>query len=205
MLATAAALICGFCAASAAYAGGGPFGIDHRVPYDDSGIWNRQVQKGVEYTTAATVILGALWEGGDDRLGRTFWQSFDSMAFSVGTAQVMKWTFSRVRPSDSPNPNLWFQGGGNQSFPSGEVSEIAGAVTPFVLEYGQEHPLVYGLEGLVAYDMVARVKVQGHWQSDVLVGAALGTAFGFYAHGRDTPLFLSWMPHGIAIGLHKQF
>ncbi len=58
---------------------------------------------------------------------------------------------------------------------------------------------------LFSYDMIARVKVRAHWQSDVLVGAGLGTAFGFYAHGRETPLILSWMPHGVFVGFKKQF
>jgi hypothetical protein len=188
-----------------AFAGDGPFGIDHRIAVDNSGIWKRQIQIDLEGAAALTVIGGALWEGGDDRLGKTFWQSLDSMAFSFGAAEAMKVTFSRVRPSDTANPNQFFKGGNNRSFPSGEVSEIAGAVTPFVLEYGRDHPAVYSLEALVLYDMVARVKVRGHWQSDVLVGAGLGTALGFYAHSRDTPLILSWMPHGIYVGLSKKF
>jgi undecaprenyl-diphosphatase len=186
-------------------AGGGPFGIDHRVAYDNSGIWKRSIQKDLAAATALGVIGGALWEGGDDRLGKTFWQSLDSTVLSVGSAQVMKFAFSRERPAQTADPNAFFKGSGKQSFPSGEVAEIAGAVTPFVLEYGPDHPAVYGLEGLVLYDMIARVKVRGHWQSDVLVGAGIGTAFGFYAHGRDTPLILGWMPHGIYVGFKKKF
>lgn len=205
---TAAALVAGMLLvvfSSSARAGGGPLGIDHRVAYDNSGIWKRQYQLDLEYGTALAVIGGALWEGGDDRLGRTFWQSFDSMVFSVGGAQVMKWAFSRERPSVTSNPNQFFKGGGNQSFPSGEVAEIAGAVTPFVIEYGRDHPAVYALEGLVLYDMVARVKVRAHWQSDVIVGAGIGTAFGFYARQRDNPLILGWLPHGAYVGLKKSF
>ncbi|MDR2013412.1 MAG: phosphatase PAP2 family protein [Rhodanobacter sp.] len=190
---------------SSAQAAGGPFGIDHRIAYDNSGLWKRQYQINLEYATALTVIGGALWEGGDSRLGHTFWQSLDAMVFSVGAAQVMKWTFSRKRPSATANPNEFFKGGGNQSFPSGEVSEIAGAVTPFVLEYGREYPAVYGLEGLVLYDMVARMKVHAHWQSDVIVGAGIGTALGLYAHQRDNPLILGWLPHGAYVGLKKTF
>ena len=34
-------------------------GVDHRVQLDDSGIWNRDVQKGVEYGTIAVVLGGA--------------------------------------------------------------------------------------------------------------------------------------------------
>ncbi len=188
-----------------AVADDGPFGIDHRIAYDNSGVWKRSYQLDVEYATALTVIGGALWEGGDDRLGKTFWQSLDSTAFSEGTAQLMKLTFTRARPSQTADPNQFFQGSGNQSFPSGEVAEIAGAVTPFVLEYGPEHPAVYGLEGLVLYDMIARVKVRGHWQSDVLVGAGVGTAFGFYAHSRESPLILGWMPNGVFVGFKKKF
>jgi hypothetical protein len=103
------------------------------------------------------------------------------------------------------NPNQLFKGTGNQSFPSGEVAEIAGAIRPFVLEYGSEHLAVYGLEGLVLYAMVAHVKVRGHWQSGVLVGPCIGTAFGFYAHARDNPFILSWMPHGAFVSFKKQF
>jgi undecaprenyl-diphosphatase len=194
-----------FCGGGSALAAGGPLGIDHRLHYDDSGIWKRGYQHDLQYGTIAAVVLGSLWEGGDTRLGRTFWQSFDSLALSSVAAQGLKLAFSRERPSQTDDPNAFFKGHGNESFPSGEVTVVASAVTPFVLEYGHDYPAVYGLEALVAYDMVARLKVQGHWQSDVLAGAAIGTAFGYYAHSRDQPLILGFMPHGIFIGLKEQF
>jgi hypothetical protein len=34
-------------------------GIDHKVTFDESGIWNRNIQKGLEYGSIA-VVLGAL-------------------------------------------------------------------------------------------------------------------------------------------------
>ena len=40
--------------------------------------------------------------------------------------------------------------------PSGEVALVASTVAPFVFEYGRDHPMVYGLELLTLYDMVAR-------------------------------------------------
>ena len=67
---------------------------------------------------------------------------------------------------------------GGRSFPSGEVAEISGIVTPYVLEYGNDHPAVYALEVLPVYDAIARVRVQAHWQTDVIAGFALGTASG---------------------------
>src|ERR1700747_2823676 len=119
-------------------------GIDHLVPYDDSGIWKRSNQEFVEYGLIAAEVGGALWEGGESRLGQTFWRSIDSSVAAGLVAQVMKVAFSRVRPRDSGpppgDPNLWFQGHGNQSFPSGEVTAVSSIITPFVLEFGHDHP-----------------------------------------------------------------
>jgi undecaprenyl-diphosphatase len=78
-------------------------------------------------------------------------------------------------------------------------------VTPFVLEYRADTPAVYALEALPLYDVIARMKVQGHWQTDVLAGFALGTASGYYAHNRTSPFLLSYMPHGIFVGWRKSW
>lgn len=188
-----------------ARADGGPFGIDHRLNYDDSGIWRRSVQTDLQIGVGVAVLGGALWEGGESRLGRTLWQSVDAMALSGATTEVMKFTFSRERPDRTDDPGAFFKGHGNQSFPSGEVAQMAAAVTPFILEYGEEHPAIYALGVLPAYDMIARMKVRGHWQSDVLAGLAVGAAFGWYAHGREHPLVLSVLPDGFMVGFGKRF
>ncbi|MGH8428525.1 MAG: phosphatase PAP2 family protein [Gammaproteobacteria bacterium] len=184
---------------------GGLVGIDHRLPNDDSGIWKRSRQLDLEYAVIGTEIAGSLWLGGQSRLGRTFWQSVDASVFSGVTAQVLKYTFSRARPYQSESPGYWFQGNCCQSFPSGEVTLQASFVTPFILEYQQQDPWVWALEALPLYDAVARVKVQGHWQTDVLAGWALGTAFGIFAHNRQMPFFLGYMPDGIVVGWQKSF
>src|SRR6516225_5658864 len=182
-------------------------GIDHLVPYDDSGIWKRSNQEIVEYGVIAAG--GALWEGGESRLGKTFWRSIDSGVAAGIVAQVMKVAFSRVRPRDSGpggDPNLWFQGGGNQSFPSGEVTAVSAIVTPFMFEYGHDHPGVYALGLLPVYDAIARVKVQAHWQTDVLAGFALGTGTAWLIHrSPNSPFILQVMPHGIYVGIKKSF
>ncbi|MER3546326.1 MAG: phosphatase PAP2 family protein [Rhodanobacteraceae bacterium] len=189
----------------ASHAGGGPLGIDHRVAYDNSGIWARHDQLAVEYGTIAVVIGGSLALGDQDKLGDTFWRSLDSMALSAAVAQGGKWIFQRERPSQTDNPDEWFKGTKYQSFPSGEVAAIAGAVTPFVVEYGHDHPAVYALELLPLYDSIARVKVRGHWQSDVLVGWAIGTGAGIWAAHRQSPLILGWLPHGFEVGFVHHF
>jgi hypothetical protein len=191
----------------ACLAGGGPFGIDHEWTYDDSGIWKRSNQEVLEYGLIGAELVGALWEGGETRLGRTLWQSVDASAASGVVSFAMKYAFSRVRPIDSSNdPNLWFKGHGNESFPSGEVTAVSSIVTPFVLEYGPDHPLTYALEALPIYDGMARMKVQAHWASDVIAGYALGTTAGWLMHrNTNTPYTLSVMPHGIYVGISKSF
>ena len=200
-------LVC-LCAAAplhVAMAGSGPFGIDHLVHYDNSGIWARNNQKILMGATIVTVVGGSLALGDQDKLGNTFWRSLDSMAVSSAISQAAKWTFQRERPSQTSDPNKWFQGTRYQSFPSGEVAAIAGAVTPFVVAYGHDHPAVYALEVLPLYDAAARVKVHGHWQSDVLAGWAIGTGIGIWAAHRNSPLILGWLPGGFQVGFIHRF
>jgi hypothetical protein len=194
-------------AAPAAFAGGGPFGIDHEWSYDNSGIWARPKQEVLEYAMIAFEVGGAVWEGGDSRFGHTLWQSVDSSVASGIVALALKYATSRVRPIDSGgDPNLWFKGHGNQSFPSGEVTLVSSGITPIVLEYRHDDPWVYALELLPIYDGIARMKVQAHWQSDVIAGFALGTGVGWLMHSHEgTPFVLSVLPHGFYIGLKKSF
>ncbi len=191
---------------SCAFAGGGPLGIDHLVSYDNSGIWNRSVQKDLAMGAALTVIGGAIFADNDSRIGHTFDQSLDAMVLTAGTTTVLKYAVSRPRPSEDSNPNDFFKGHGHQSFPSGEVAEISAVVTPFIAEYHGDHPAVWALALLPAYDAVARVKVHGHWQSDVLAGAGIGIAWGIWAHHRKTPLIMGLLPgRGLMVGYAKQF
>ena len=188
-----------------AFGGGGPLGIDHRLAFDDSGIWKRSNQTGLQNLMIAGVVAGAVWEGGETRLGRTYWQSVDSLLLSSVAATGLKYTFSRKRPTETENPNEWFKGKGHYSFPSGEVAAITGIVTPFVLEYGKDHPSVYLLEALPLYDAIARMKVRAHWQTDVLAAFAVGSASGYYAHDRNSPFVLSYLPNSFFVGFKTKW
>ncbi|MEO8778310.1 MAG: phosphatase PAP2 family protein [Rhodanobacter sp.] len=187
------------------FASGGPLGIDHRIHYDNSGIWNRSDQNILMYGTVATVVGGALAFGDQDKLGDTFWRSVDALAVtSIGTTGL-KLAFQRERPSQTSDPNRFFAGTHAQSFPSGEVAAISAAVTPFMVNYGPDHPAVYALALLPVYDAIARVKTRGHWQSDVLVGAAIGTGVGLWASHRHSPLIIGWLPGGFQVGFIHHF
>lgn len=179
-------------------------GLDHQLAYDQSGIWNRNVQLVVEYSAVAITAGGALWLGNDTELGNTFWQAADAEAISAVAAQGMKYAFRRARPNSGLGPGAWFVHGGD-SFPSGEVTLQASFVTPFIVNYGRRYPLVWALELLPAYDAMARMKAQAHWQTDVLAGWALGTAVGYLATTWKTPLFVQILPHGLTVGFSKRF
>jgi undecaprenyl-diphosphatase len=180
-------------------------GFDHRLTFDDSGIWDEDVQDAVLYALVGGEIVGAFWEGGETRVGRVLWQSIDASAAGFLTSEVTKRLFTRVRPRDADDPDLWFEGGSNDSFPSGSTIAVTSIITPFVLEYRKDHPAIYALEVLPVYTAIGRLKVQAHWQTDVIAGFAIGTAWGVLARRRENPLILNLLPDGVEIGWRKRF
>jgi hypothetical protein len=188
-----------------AHASDGPFGIDHEWQLDQRGIWARKYQTALEFGVLATEIGGSLWLGNDDELGHTLWQTVDSTAVSSIAAELLKLSFSRARPDQGNNPNQWFKGRCCESFPSGEVTLQASFVTPFIANYARDYPWVWSLELLPAYDAIARLKSQAHWQSDVIAGWVLGSAVGYWATTRSTPFAVQVLPHGLSVGFYKRF
>jgi len=180
-------------------------GIDHELPLDQHGIWSRNYQAGLEYGAVALEAAGSLWFGNDDELGHTFWQSVDSSVIAGIGATLLKHTVGRPRPYQDDNPNQWFRGSRYQSFPSGEVTLQASFVTPFIVNYARQNPWVWALEILPAYDAIARLKSQAHWQTDVIAAWALGTGVGYWSTTRATPLSVQILPGGLSVGFSKRF
>ncbi|MDE1977189.1 MAG: phosphatase PAP2 family protein [Elusimicrobia bacterium] len=179
--------------------------IDRRVHEDTSGVWAAAKSPDFPAGLTAAAALGAFWEGGNNRLGKTLWQCLDADALSGVTTQALKLTFQRERPTQTSDPNEWFKGPHSQSFPSGDVSTVTSLVTPLILEYHDDHPSVYALTALPIFDMAARMKAHAHWQSDVLAGAAVGAISGYLVRKLKTPFILSIMPNGVAAGLRYRF
>ncbi len=179
--------------------------VDHLVSYNASGLWNPTVYRSLVGGLTIAQIGGALWEGSEPRFGKTMWQGVDAELIAGATAQVGKYIFTRVRPNDGANPCLWFQGGSNYSFPSGEASVAAALVTPYILEYGGEQPAAYALLLLPLYVGAGRIKNQNHWQTDVLAGWAIGGLSGWVSHSLETPIMIRLLPHGFEVGLKAQF
>jgi hypothetical protein len=192
------------CWAGSALAADGPMNIDHKLNYENAGIWKRSNQTALAGVLIGGEIMGALWEGRDTRLGQTFYQAIDASAIGAVSSELLKHTFRRLRPTQTDDPNQWWEHGG-RSFPSGEVTLAAAVVTPFILEYAHDHPAVYALELIPLYDAAARMKMHAHWQSDVLVGWALGSLTGYYAHSRATSLTVGLLPRGLTVGWRGKF
>ena len=85
------------------------------------------------------------------------------------------------------------------------MTHITAVVTPFIAEYGRDHPAVWTLAALPVYVGVARLKGQAHWQTDVIAGAALGAGIGYYEYTRESAWSATVLPHGITVGFRKKF
>ena len=190
---------------SAAQAKAGFLGIDHEWTLDQRGIWGRQYQTALETAVIATELGGALWLGSDDDLGHTLWQTIDSSVVASLSAQILKRGFGRPRPYQRGDPNAWFKGSCCESFPSGEVTLQASFVTPLILRYARENPLIWTLELLPLYDGIARLKSQAHWTTDVIAGWLIGSATGYWASRRELPVSVELLPAGVTIGFAKRF
>ena len=188
-----------------ARADGGFLGIDHRIKLDQSGIWARNYQVGLEYGVLGVEVAASLWLGNDDELGHTFWQSLDSSVIASFGAELLKLGLSRARPNQVDNPNSWLKGRCCDSFPSGEVTLQASFVTPFIANYARANPWVWSLEILPAYDAIARLKSQEHWQTDVIAGWVLGTAIGYWSTTLNTPISVQVLPRGLSVGYYRKF
>ncbi len=180
-------------------------GLDHELPLDQSGIWARKYQTGLQFGVIAIEAAGSLWFGNDNELGHTFWQTVDSSVISGVGSALLKRAIGRPRPYQGDNPNLWFKGSRYESFPSGEVTLQASFVTPFITNYARKDPWVWGLEVLPIYDAVARMKSQAHWQTDVIAGWVLGTGVGYWSTRWTTPLSVQILPGGLSVGFSKRF
>ncbi|TFY96691.1 phosphatase PAP2 family protein [Ramlibacter humi] len=179
--------------------------LDQFDEREDSGIWSRRHQQQLDVLVITGVVGLAVMEGTETRLGLASWRAIDAALMTAATTEVMKRVFGRPRPSDNNDPDAWFKGGKNRSFPSGETAMMAAFVTPYIVEYREETPAIWALALLPAYMARARMKSQAHWLSDVVAGAAVGVACGIHATDRDTPLVLSITGRSAFVGLRHRF
>lgn len=195
------AVAASLCLLPAVAAASGDF-IDHRLNKDTSGIYS--LQDAVPVTLALASAGCALWEGTESKLGKTCWESGESIAIGGVSAVALQYITGRQAPSSTDDPGHWFSGG-KGSFPSLHVTATTAAVTPVILQYVHDDPWVAGLALLPAYEMVARVKAQEHWQTDVLAGLVLGGGVGWFEYEHNSPFVFYLLPGGAYAGFSKRF
>ena len=183
----------------------GIFQLDSFDEREDRGIWSRANQRRLDNLAIMGVVGLSLWEGTETRLGRASWQALDAGVTTAVTTEAMKRVFSRPRPSQNPDPGVFFAGSGNRSFPSGEVAMITAFTTPYILAYKDDYPAVWAMAALPVYMGRARMASQAHWLTDVIAGGAVGAGMGYLAAHRETPLVLGVTGRSVFVGLHYRF
>jgi undecaprenyl-diphosphatase len=175
--------------------------LDKKVKKDESGFWGAHYD--IPKYSMVTVLGLALYEGTESRLGKTAWKSLDAGIMSQLITEGAKRAFGRNRPREALSADEWQEGG--KSFFSGHVSGMTALVTPFILEYQDDYPMMNLLWALPLHQMGGRVKAQAHWQSDVIIGALVGFASGYWAQHRESPLILHFDQDKVVMGLKHVF
>jgi len=177
------------------------FQLDKKLKKDDNKFWSAHYNV-PKYSFIGLVGLSA-YEGSQTRLGKTSWKSLDSVVMSQVITEILKKSTKRNRPRDTNSPNEWNKNG--NSFPSGHVSGMTAMVTPFILEYQDDYPMIHLLWTLPLYQIGGRLKAQAHWQSDVIGGFLVGFGSGYWASKRDFPLLLYFDGDKSYVGLRYKF
>ncbi len=140
---------------------------DHRLSY-----WVSYLGEG--YIDVAIFLALGLLGGRDGQ--RVCLAGLQALAATGIASFVGKRLFRLERPSFDRSQQHWFSRGSADAMPSGHTMSAFATASVLSQEYPRLAPVFYGLAMWVG---IARVQQSTHWFSDVVVGAALGTLFGW--------------------------
>jgi len=149
----------------------------------------------------------ALVTGNQTRFGKTVFQSIDALLISTVATSTLKMAFGRVRPraqGEYGGGDTWFEFG-NKSFPSGHVASVASMVTPFILEYQDDYPMIHLLWALPIHQMIGRYNANAHYKTDVAAGFAIGVLSGWVSTKIGIPILLKLTDDGVYTGVTLKF
>lgn len=121
------------------------------------------------------VFVGFGLLGGEDGR-RVCLAGLQALAASGIASLISKRIFRLERPSYDGDKQHWFSRIEADAMPAGHAMTAFATAAVLSREYPRLSPLFYGLALWVG---LARVQQSTHWVSDVIVGAALGTLFGW--------------------------
>ncbi len=150
----------------------------------------RSVQRPWALATDVAVLgsIGGTWAdlGRRGNGGDLHWRaSIESLAWTMAVTQVLKVSFRRLRPFMYADDAGKYRENADaqQSFPSGHTSAAFAVATAYFLSVqsltGQDPYWIFGVASFVG---VGRVLAGKHWITDVLAGAAIGTATALVVH-----------------------
>lgn len=119
---------------------------------------------------------------GNRRLQDAAFTSLEAIAYAGTTTLVAKEVIGRYRPADSESAKKFDPFSGNTSTPSGHATIVFAMFTPFVYYY--PHPATYALFAVGVTTDLARIALNRHWSSDVVVGSGIGFLMARYLSRR---------------------
>lgn len=151
--------------------------LAQRIP--DPSLGGKQLSYFVSYLGEGwldlTVFLAIGLIGGRDGQ-RACIAGLQALAAAGIASRLGKVVFRLERPSYDPDQQHFFSRPQADAMPSGHTMAAFATAAVLAQEYPKLAPLFYSLALWVG---VARVQQSAHWFSDVVVGAALGTLFGW--------------------------
>lgn len=132
-------------------------------------------------TLAATYVIGTVLK--KPKLKRAMVLAFSSLLISGAITQGSKMLFARVRPNRTDDPFRFYGPGDKsseyQSFPSGHTTAAFAVASSVASMYESK---IIGILAYTAATLVglSRIHDNKHWASDVIFGAAIGTATGLF-------------------------
>ncbi len=128
---------------------------------------------GIAALTGGMFLSGVVLDREKDR--ETARLLVESLAVSYLIESSLKHAIGRARPGAELGSRDFEFFGGNKSMPSGEVTAAFAMAAVVTSQYDSlwVKLAAYGLAGAVG---AGRIGADGHWSSDVLLGAVLGTA-----------------------------
>lgn len=150
----------------------------HQTPFA-----NNAVVSDMSYIVAAATFSGFALHGvlaNSNKSIETALTIAESVVFTAIVTQATKTLTGRSRPCQTSSATCWNGVGGGHSFFSGHTA-IAFATAAVVAHNYRQKPWV----PIVAYSTASllsmhRIYSQHHWTSDVVLGAAIGTASGIF-------------------------
>lgn len=123
------------------------------------------------------------WASATDAAGpvRGARRTTEAVLLGAAATHALKLAFGRARPAVQGRSDDWarwrgIEGGRYQSFPSGHTTVAAAAAATWIAESRGSSAVVAGAATFAVGAGLARLFLDRHWLTDVLAGAAVGTA-----------------------------